>query len=122
MSTISVIQPIIKYFFFKMTLLNSGVLIRPSEKIIAMLLVFVTYGYNTWSLAGPILRMKFLDPWIAPIWGKCCEHSTVFICDQIFSIFAGIRTSIASRNSSKFGQIGLRTAELATLDRLAKCP
>ena len=30
------------------------------------------------------------------------------------------RTSIRSRTSSKFGQIGLRTAELAALERLEK--
>ena len=32
------------------------------------------------------------------------------------------RTSIASRTSSKFGQIGPRTAELAALERLEKSP
>ena len=30
------------------------------------------------------------------------------------------RTSITSRTSSKFGQIGLRTAELAALERMKK--
>ena len=34
----------------------------------------------------------------------------------------GMRTSITSRTSSKFGQIGLRTAELAALERLEKSP
>ena len=33
-----------------------------------------------------------------------------------------MRTSIRSRMSSKFGQIGPRTAELAALERLEKCP
>ena len=32
------------------------------------------------------------------------------------------RTSIRSRTSSKFGQIGPRTAELAALERLEKSP
>ena len=32
------------------------------------------------------------------------------------------RTSILSRTSSKFGQIGPRTAELAALERLEKSP
>ena len=32
------------------------------------------------------------------------------------------RTSITSRMSSKFGQIRLRTAELAALERLEKSP
>ena len=32
------------------------------------------------------------------------------------------RTSITSRTSSKFGQIGARTAELAALERLEKSP
>ena len=32
------------------------------------------------------------------------------------------RTSITSRSSSKFGQIGPRTAELAALERLEKSP
>ena len=32
------------------------------------------------------------------------------------------RTSITSRTSSKFGQIGPRTAELAALERLEKSP
>ena len=32
------------------------------------------------------------------------------------------RTSITSRTSSKFGQIGPRTAELAALERLKKSP
>ena len=32
------------------------------------------------------------------------------------------RTSTASRTSSKFGQIGPRTAELAALERLEKSP
>ena len=32
------------------------------------------------------------------------------------------RTSITSRTSSKFGQIGPRTAELAALERLKKIP
>ena len=32
------------------------------------------------------------------------------------------RTSIISRTSSKFGQIGPRTAELAALERLEKYP
>ena len=32
------------------------------------------------------------------------------------------RTSIRSRTSSKFGQIGPRTAELAALERLKKSP
>ena len=32
------------------------------------------------------------------------------------------RTSITSRTSSKFGQIGPRTAELAALERLVKSP
>ena len=32
------------------------------------------------------------------------------------------RTSIISRTSSKFGQIGPRTAELAALERLEKFP
>ena len=33
-----------------------------------------------------------------------------------------MRTSIISRTSSKFGQIGSRTAELAALERLEKSP
>ena len=33
-----------------------------------------------------------------------------------------MRTSITSRTSSKFGQIGPRTAELAALERLEKSP
>ena len=33
-----------------------------------------------------------------------------------------MRTSIRSRTSSKFGQIGPRTAELAALERLEKLP
>ena len=33
-----------------------------------------------------------------------------------------IRTFITSRTVSKFGQIGPKTAELATLDRLEKSP
>ena len=33
-----------------------------------------------------------------------------------------MRTSITSQTSSKFGQIGLRTAELAALERLEKSP
>ena len=33
-----------------------------------------------------------------------------------------MRTSIRSRTSSKFGQIGPRTAELAALERLEKSP
>ena len=33
-----------------------------------------------------------------------------------------IRTTITSRKSSKFGQIGPRTAELAALERLEKSP
>ena len=33
-----------------------------------------------------------------------------------------MRTSITSRTSSKFSQIGLRTAELAALGRLEKSP
>ena len=32
------------------------------------------------------------------------------------------RTSVTSRTSSKFGQIGPRTAELAALERLEKSP
>ena len=32
------------------------------------------------------------------------------------------RTSITSRRRSKFGQIGLRTAEVAALERLEKSP
>ena len=32
------------------------------------------------------------------------------------------RTSITSRTSSKFGQIGPRTAEVAALERLGKSP
>ena len=34
------------------------------------------------------------------------------------SYLQATRTSIASRTSSKFGQIGLKTAELAALERL----
>ena len=33
-----------------------------------------------------------------------------------------MRTSITSRTSSKFGQIGPRTAELAALERMQKSP
>ena len=38
------------------------------------------------------------------------------------SYFQVTRTSITSRMSSKFGQIGPRTAELAALERLEKSP
>ena len=38
------------------------------------------------------------------------------------SFWQVIRTSITSRTSSKFGQIGPRTAELAALERLEKSP
>ena len=39
-----------------------------------------------------------------------------------FSYLQVTRTSITSRTSSKFGQIGPRTAELAALERLEKSP
>ena len=39
-----------------------------------------------------------------------------------FSYCQVMRTSITSRTSSKFGQIGPRTAELAALERLEKSP
>ena len=38
------------------------------------------------------------------------------------SYFQVTRTSIISRTSSKFGQIGPRTAELAALEHLEKSP
>ena len=39
-----------------------------------------------------------------------------------FSYLQVTRTSITSRTSSKFGQIGPKTAELAALERLEKSP
>ena len=39
-----------------------------------------------------------------------------------YSYLQVMRTSITSRTSSKFGQIGPRTAELAALGRLEKSP
>ena len=39
-----------------------------------------------------------------------------------FSYLPVTRTPITSRTSSKFGQIGTRTAELAALERLEKSP
>ena len=39
-----------------------------------------------------------------------------------FSYLQVTRTLITSRTSSKFGQIGPRTAELAALERLEKSP
>ena len=39
-----------------------------------------------------------------------------------YSYLQVTRTSITSRTSSKFGQIGPRTAELAALERLEKSP
>ena len=38
------------------------------------------------------------------------------------SFLQATRTTITSRTSSKFGQIGPRTAELAALERLEKSP
>ena len=38
------------------------------------------------------------------------------------SYLQAMRTSIQSRTSSKFGQIGPRTAELAALERMEKSP
>ena len=38
------------------------------------------------------------------------------------SYLQAARTSITSRTSSKFGQIGPRTAELAALERMKKIP
>ena len=59
------------------------------------------------------------------ILGKSCWHSSAFIFDRIFFILADLqvtRTSIISRTSSNFSQIGPRTADLATLERLKKMP
>ena len=48
---------------------------------------------------------------------KCCQHSSAFIFDWILMIFLQVTSiSITSKTSSKFGQIGPRTAELAALD------
>ena len=52
---------------------------------------------------------------------KCCVHSSAFIFGSS-SYLQVTRTSIISRTSSKFGQIGPRTAELAALERLEKSP
>ena len=51
-----------------------------------------------------------------------CVHSSTFIFDQISLYLQVTRTSITSQTSSKFGQIGRRTAELAALERLEKSP
>ena len=53
-----------------------------------------------------------------------CQHSSVFFFDRIFrsSFLQVTRTSIISRKSSKFSQIGPRPVELAALDRLEKSP
>ena len=52
---------------------------------------------------------------------KCCQHSSPFIFDWIFFILAVMRTTIRVWMSYKFGQIRLRTAELAALECLRKC-
>ena len=54
--------------------------------------------------------------------GKCCEHSSAFILIGSSSYLHFTRAFITSRTSSKFGQIGPRTAELAALERLEKSP
>ena len=61
---------------------------------------------------------------ICPCTSKtCCEHSSAYIFDWMFFIFFQVtRTAITSRTSSKFGQIGPRTAELTALERLEKSP
>ena len=56
------------------------------------------------------------------ILGKYCVHSSAFIFVGSSSYLQVTRTSITSRTSSKFGQIGPRTAELAALERLEKSP
>ena len=55
------------------------------------------------------------------IMGKC-QHSSAFILIGSSSYLQLKRTSITSRRSSKFGQIGPRTAELAALERMKKIP
>ena len=52
----------------------------------------------------------------------CCEHSSTSILIGSSSYWQVTRTLITSRTSSKFGQIGPRTAELAALERLEKSP
>ena len=54
------------------------------------------------------------------IMGKSCEPSSTFIVDWILFILQVTRTTIKSRMSSKFGQIGPPTTKLAALERLKK--
>ena len=54
------------------------------------------------------------------ILGKVCDHSSAFIFDRILFIPADNKDNHTISNEFKFGQIGLRTAELAALERLEK--
>ena len=66
-------------------------------------------------------------PWqrIAPIgliWGNVVSTLAPSFLIGSSSYLQVTRTSIISRTSSKFGQIGPRTAELAALERMKKIP
>ena len=52
----------------------------------------------------------------------CCDHSSAFILIRSSSFLHVTRTTITSRTTLKFGQIGPRTAELAALEHLEKSP
>ena len=64
---------------------------------------------------------------ICPCASEKLLYNVVTTLEPSFSIGSSsylqvTRTSITSRTSSKFGQIGPRTAELAALERLEKSP
>ena len=46
----------------------------------------------------------------------------VYVCEMLKYNMSKLRISITSRTSSKYGQIGPRTAELTALERLEKSP
>ena len=52
--------------------------------------------------------------------GPCAFEKLLY--NVVTTLAQVMRTSITSRTSSKFGQIGPRTAELAALERLEKSP
>ena len=73
-------------------------------------------------------EFKFLpDTVIYPCASEKLMHNVVNTLAPLFLIGSSsylqvMRTFITSRTSSKFGQIGPRTAELAALERLEKSP
>ena len=73
-----------------------------------------------WSVQIRTLVSMAADSSYRVIMGKkSCQHSSTFIFDMILILAT---TSITSRTSSKFGQIGPRTLELAAFDCLEKSP